>query len=92
MMRWRALDDFPVREAGIVRLATFVEHAAQGGRQFRLNPWDVAEDVLADAWKGLDRTQHPDDWGRYADIMGTLAGLWLDDDEREALYLDGREP
>lgn len=38
------------------------------------------------------RNVHPDDVASARTAMSCLAGIWLDEDESEALYLNGREP
>lgn len=92
VMRWRTRDDLVQRKAGIERLAEVVQAAAEGNRPVRpaVSIHNVVHDILADAWKGLDRTQHPDDFDRYAEIIGDLAWLWLDAEEADGVYLDRR--
>jgi hypothetical protein len=67
--------------------AEFVFAALEADRPL-LNDWrDTLVDIANEVDRLAVRGMHPDDRARARDIMHLLAGLWLDADENEALYL-----
>ena len=86
------LDDASERAAGIARLLAAIEAAVNERRPARSDWHDAVEEATKTLAIALDRVQHPDDYSRFAELVGHLAGIWFDVDEEDAIYLDGRQP
>lgn len=58
-----------------------------------LENWAGAvHDAVSEIDRIVRRNNHPDDVASARTAMSCLAGIWLTEDESEALYLNGREP
>lgn len=78
----------PVNEAAFDRIRDFVIAAANSSRE-PTPEWRAAlNDVALDLDKiAYSRLAHPDSVAAAATAMSSLSGVWLNDDEKDQLYL-----
>ncbi len=79
----------PVNAAAFDRFRDFIIEAAESGREPKPDWRDVLRDVAFDLDKiAYGAGAHPDSVMNAVLAMGSLAGVWLDVDEKDQLYLD----
>jgi len=74
---------------GYERVAEFVVEALEQGRDIRADWPAVLHDVAMDIDKIVQRDAHPDDTDSARLAMHSLAKLWLDEDQVDALHMYG---
>lgn len=81
----------PVNEAAFDRIRDFVLAATESGREPAADWRDALHDVALELDKlAYSKLAHPDSVASAASAMASLSGVWLDDDEKDALYLGAR--
>lgn len=86
------LNPGPTNEAGFDRLRDFVLQATEDGREPRADWREILRDVALDLDKlAYGMFAHPDSVLLAGSAMSSLASIWLGDEEKEHLYLEGSD-
>lgn len=82
----------PTNEAAFDRTRDFIIEASTSGREPRPDWREILRDVALDLDKiAYGPDAHPDSVMNAVLAMGSLAGVWLDADEKDDLYLGGAD-